>query len=1105
MSLSIGALELKPGYDTIGVRSNFSGSDPHRAILEYRRSGASWIPGIDMENDVRATVAGSSGAVNNPYKDQNRAVVFFVEPRVTYDVRVTYYSPDGQTTIGQHQGTVTILDDDPLSNGNDYYVTETGNDSSNGSQGNPWRTVKHAASAMQAGDTAWISGSHNEGQVLISRSGQINNYITFRGLDSNNKPVITGNARGVFQADGRSYIKFKDLDIRNTNSSDGQGIAVYGACRGLIIEDCLLTTRGNGWWVNGVCLRGNPSDILIQGNIFTTQTSGNDGPYGILLYGQNGGCRAITMRDNEFLGGYNDAIGSAENFIMAGGFFEDCHAHHNLIDGANDDAFEPEGACVNSSIWGNHAVNFGIFGIGLCNINVGPFYIFRNVWDCPDNQNGCFKTGAYSDAVVNVYHNTVKVSNAVVANYHDPRNYSNMKFRNNIMWGQGNNYYVIEDYNPDANENSYDYNLMYSTRNDCIKWQGNAKSWQNWRSQTGQEPHGKFGNPSFVNQQGGDYRLQSNSPAIDAGVVIKGFNDSNSPWPYGGNAPDIGAIESGVTGPPDARFSVNTDEGEAPLTVQFINETVGAVTSYLWQFGDGQTSTQENPIHVYQDAGTYQVELQVTGPGGSDSAYMTITALEVHYLTLIAGLGGTTNPAPGTHQLEGYVQIRAIPDTDYRFDRWMENGSQLSTLPTIMIQMNTDRTITAEFEYVPPPPVYTLTLIAGTGGTTDPAPGMHELQGEIELTALPDADYRFSRWMENGVELDDINPITINLTEDRTITAEFEYVPPPPVPVLTLEAGPGGSTDPVPGSYEHEGPIQLTAIPDTDYVFDRWEQNGNYLSNENPVDVNIEADITITAIFEYVEPPVIGVLTLHTTQGGTTNPPPGTYPVEGTIQVTAIPEENYTFRRWEEDGALLATINPITLNMARDRDITAVFEYTPPPPIPVLILNTTQGGTTDPPPGTYEIEGNIELTALPDSDYRFARWEENGGLLSVLNPVVIAMDTDRTITAVFEYVEPPPGEYIVTINTLGEGYTSPDGEVSVEEGETLPVAAFPAPGWKFSHWEGDITGTQNPINFPVMTNMSVVAVFTKEETPTTPILGGIAVAALIGILATRKR
>jgi PKD repeat protein len=47
--------------------------------------------------------------------------------------------------------------------------------------------------------------------------------------------------------------------------------------------------------------------------------------------------------------------------------------------------------------------------------------------------------------------------------------------------------------------------------------------------------------------------------------------------------------------------------------------TTGTVSSTSWNFGDGTTSTQQNPIHSYASAGNYTVSLTATGPGGSNT------------------------------------------------------------------------------------------------------------------------------------------------------------------------------------------------------------------------------------------------------------------------------------------------------------------------------------------------------------------------------------------------------------------------------------------------------------------------------------------------------
>ena len=43
--------------------------------------------------------------------------------------------------------------------------------------------------------------------------------------------------------------------------------------------------------------------------------------------------------------------------------------------------------------------------------------------------------------------------------------------------------------------------------------------------------------------------------------------------------------------------------------VQFSDESTGVISSWQWEFGDGGTSSQQNPIHTYSDTGGYDVTL----------------------------------------------------------------------------------------------------------------------------------------------------------------------------------------------------------------------------------------------------------------------------------------------------------------------------------------------------------------------------------------------------------------------------------------------------------------------------------------------------------------
>jgi len=80
---------------------------------------------------------------------------------------------------------------------------------------------------------------------------------------------------------------------------------------------------------------------------------------------------------------------------------------------------------------------------------------------------------------------------------------------------------------------------------------------------------------------------------------------------------------------PTANFTANTTAGLSPLTVQFTDSSTGDPASWAWQFGDGQTATTQNPVHTYDAAGIYSVNLTVTNAYGTDSLVKNIT-VDIH-------------------------------------------------------------------------------------------------------------------------------------------------------------------------------------------------------------------------------------------------------------------------------------------------------------------------------------------------------------------------------------------------------------------------------------------------------------------------------------------
>lgn len=81
---------------------------------------------------------------------------------------------------------------------------------------------------------------------------------------------------------------------------------------------------------------------------------------------------------------------------------------------------------------------------------------------------------------------------------------------------------------------------------------------------------------------------------------------------------------------PKAAFSSNTTEGCTPLIVQFTDLSAQNPTNWRWDFGNGNTSTQQNPGVIYVQPGTYTIKLVAGNASGVDSviktAYITVYA-----------------------------------------------------------------------------------------------------------------------------------------------------------------------------------------------------------------------------------------------------------------------------------------------------------------------------------------------------------------------------------------------------------------------------------------------------------------------------------------------
>ena len=135
--------------------------------------------------------------------------------------------------------------------------------------------------------------------------------------------------------------------------------------------------------------------------------------------------------------------------------------------------------------------------------------------------------------------------------------------------------------------------------------------------------------------------LNSGNYALNTPYSFSMYGDS---FTIDGN---IGNLGTGVTAPV-AAFTKSTATGTIPLTVQFTDTSSNTPTSWYWTFGDGGTSTTNNPSHTYTTAGTYTVQLTATNAGGSNSATQTITANQVGAPTASFTSSQTSGTVPFT-------------------------------------------------------------------------------------------------------------------------------------------------------------------------------------------------------------------------------------------------------------------------------------------------------------------------------------------------------------------------------------------------------------------------------------------------------------------------
>jgi PKD repeat protein/photosystem II stability/assembly factor-like uncharacterized protein len=117
-----------------------------------------------------------------------------------------------------------------------------------------------------------------------------------------------------------------------------------------------------------------------------------------------------------------------------------------------------------------------------------------------------------------------------------------------------------------------------------------------------------------------------------------------------------------VTSGLSADFTATPLYGNSPLVVQFTDASSGSPTAWLWDFGDGNTSVQQNPSHSFNSDGLYTVKLTVTENGVSESMekidYINVGGIGFNDIDLSMHLRIYPNPTKGNGNL--YIDFEQV-------------------------------------------------------------------------------------------------------------------------------------------------------------------------------------------------------------------------------------------------------------------------------------------------------------------------------------------------------------------------------------------------------------------------------------------------------------
>ena len=502
-----------------------------------------------------------------------------------------------------------------------------------------------------------------------------------------------------------------------------------------------------------------------------------------------------------------------------------------------------------------------------------------------------------------------------------------------------------------------------------------------------------------------------------------------------------------------------------------------------------------------------------------------------------ASLGSIVNSSPGWYQLllkGGMGPISSI------------------SVNSATIACQTTGCNPQDIEIIANTPIYYNISVISSPSNAGTTSGGGSFTSGSSCTVVANANngYAFSKWTENGVQVSTNASFTFNVTQNRTLVANFiqtgtcvtcpnyDYTITPTTSYATHSAsinmygckmyrisvtngrtytfktgcGDGATANFDTKLYLYNSSCSQLAYDD-DGCSDNNRSKIEWLANYSGYVYLKVMGYSVyygsyTLAHKYTAPVVNYTISTSSSPaaGGSTSGG-GSFASGSSCTVVANVNAGYTFNNWTENGNHVSVYPNYTFTVDGNRNLVANFGqlfYTVSTSSSPTSGGTTSGG------GSFASGSSCTVTASPNNGYSFTNWTVNGSPVSSSASYSFTVSSNRTLVANFAQIQ-----YTVSTSSSPTSGGTTSGGGSFASGSSCTVTASPSNGYSFTNWTeyGNIISVTPSYTFTVSGSRFLVANFSPVQytvsTSSSPANGGTisgagsyAIGSLCSLVAT---